>query len=459
MQTIPILMSGVAQSMRAGESMAVVQLRASAGTETIKLPENGELKAGGGLWSCRTSTSPVAGRDNCDEVTITIRLLEGASKGACVGYACDLDNWDPCGYILVPAIVYNGNKFEVFGQGYPPLWRDKSRFRIDMPVTITDQPRLNKDGSPGCIELDTGNAAAPAIGFRSPDGRGFLLVTLQRCEFGNLGLTIEEDGKNHHLRILVSAPRMRSRVPNMMGFRQGDSPRDWKPGDTATFRLHLWRFQAPSLQTLFDHFAICRKDLNVSHPKNEIPFSEAWRLLQEKHNTLNWNEDLGFYCHNNSLFKLWRATGDEFSLDLIRDIAHGAPQYLSRADQPVGGLKPGMICERVNLSDWEGENNVGGSIFGSSAWPEIATMLTTAEIPGIYVNKDKGRVVVFDHVEASLDSNGKKLIIRNPTKFDARVKVLCETTEQASRPLGIWTLKNARTVDIPAAGGAEISLK
>jgi hypothetical protein len=154
-----------------------------------------------------------------------------------------------------------------------------------------------------------------------------------------------------------------------------------------------------------------------------------------------------------SLFKLWRATGDEFALSLIRDIAHGAPQYLSRPDRPAGTIPPGWMCERVNLSDWEGQKNVGSNLSFAAPWAEIATMLTTAEIPGVYVNTDTRRVIVFDHIEASL--NGNTLVLRNPTTLNATVKVLVENNAQARVPLGVWTLRRAVAVEVPAGATVE----
>jgi hypothetical protein len=63
---------------------------------------------------------------------------------------------------------------------------------------------------------------------------------------------------------------------------------------------------------------------------------------------------------------------------------------------------------------------------------------------------------VFDHVDvvalAPEPANGAmRLQITNPTKFDARVKVLVETSRDArERPLGQNALSGAPTVDVPA---------
>ncbi|MBI9064317.1 MAG: hypothetical protein JEZ14_20195, partial [Marinilabiliaceae bacterium] len=129
------------------------------------------------------------------------------------------------------------------------------------------------------------------------------------------------------------------------------------------------------------------------------------------------------------LFKLYRYTGNNLYLELIGDIAHNSMQYISRDDRPISRQHTGWVNERVNLSDWEGEGNVGG-LFHGNTWAQVSAMLTVAEIPGIYVNPEKHELYVFDHVEVSLKGNQMK--ITNPTKFDANVSIFVD--EQGIKP-------------------------
>ena len=156
-----------------------------------------------------------------------------------------------------------------------------------------------------------------------------------------------------------------------------------------------------------------------------------------------------------SLLKLFRATGNRLFLDLIQDIAHSLPQYLSRADRPVGDMPSGWMCERVNFSDWEGYQNIGGSIFGP-CWCEVSLMLTWIEIPGLYVQTDTGLVRAFDHIDAFVENHengGMRVRLHNPTLFNARIRVLAETSKTAAtRPLGCNALLHAPVLDIPAGG-------
>ncbi len=93
-----------------------------------------------------------------------------------------------------------------------------------------------------------------------------------------------------------------------------------------------------------------------------------------------------------SLYKLWKWTNDPLYLELLKDISLTIGQYLSTDEKPIYDwepkenedcsshrLPPGFINERVNMSDWEGEDKVGG-VFNGSCWPETSNLLTIAEV-------------------------------------------------------------------------------
>jgi hypothetical protein len=142
----------------------------------------------------------------------------------------------------------------------------------------------------------------------------------------------------------------------------------------------------------------------------------------------------------NSLFKLYRATGKAIYLQLMRDLAHGLPQYLSREDRPIRAkegkpLPPGWMNERVNTSDWD--ENLGG-VFCGSTWAEVSLMLTVMDIPGLYIREDLGQVVAFDHVRAEPVMQAGSfpgVRVLNPTRFACTVKVLRENAERSAQPL------------------------
>lgn len=177
-------------------------------------------------------------------------------------------------------------------------------------------------------------------------------------------------------------------------------------------------------------------------------------------NTQNTHGAPGICTHSGiALLKLYRATGNAFYLQLLADIAHALPQYMSRSDKPWPGFKDGWMSERSNLTDWlEGI----GETFVYSGWSETALMLSIAELPGVYIDLQREKVFTLDHVNARIvRSNAKQLVVQfsNPTAFDAEVKILAENALQAGVPLKHNAALNWRKINIPAGGQLVITFR
>jgi len=141
-----------------------------------------------------------------------------------------------------------------------------------------------------------------------------------------------------------------------------------------------------------------------------------------------------------ALFKLYRHTCDTRYMDLLYYTAHNSPNYFSRDDRPIfsWGANPqkldaGVMCERVNMSDWEGLRNIGG-VFNGQCWCSASMALSWADLPGVYLDKDSGKVWNIDHVEATFRDGA--LHLSNPTQYHASVKVCIEGAEDRRVPLG-----------------------
>jgi hypothetical protein len=159
------------------------------------------------------------------------------------------------------------------------------------------------------------------------------------------------------------------------------------------------------------------------------------------------------------LLKLFRATGDRFHLDLLRDIAHGLPQYLPHPLKPLGDAKSGHMCERVNMTDWEGPERIGETL-RMTTWAETSLMLTTVEIPGLYVRPDLSLVVAFDHILAEVvaDKPGELVVkVTNPTSLSAVVRVFSEYAQAVKMPLTENYLFGGCIVDLPPGGVKTLS--
>lgn len=135
----------------------------------------------------------------------------------------------------------------------------------------------------------------------------------------------------------------------------------------------------------------------------------------------------------NSMLKLYRFTGDKKYLQWLGRISHALSQFVSLPERPVNTLAgkplpPGYFNERVQTSDWEGKETIGEFLYGSN-WPETTMLLTYVEVPGIYLDLDRGILKCFDHVQAKVapDQDGKVFLnIVNPTIYDAKINLLID---------------------------------
>jgi len=79
--------------------------------------------------------------------------------------------------------------------------------------------------------------------------------------------------------------------------------------------------------------------------------------------------------------------------------------------------------------------------------------LAAAEVPGIYVQPDTRLLCVLDHVEARLltaEDGTARLEVRNPTAFDAEVRVLAESSAEALGILGQAAALRWPVLTVPA---------
>jgi hypothetical protein len=129
-----------------------------------------------------------------------------------------------------------------------------------------------------------------------------------------------------------------------------------------------------------------------------------------------------------ALLKLYKYTGNDLYRSLIQDIAHNITQYMPHPLHPIGKTPIGWVSERINMTDWEGPGTIG-YILPISTWAETSLMLTTIEIPGIYIDAHN-KVTCFDNVEARLLAQTDTTItlrVKNNTAATAVVSVLAES--------------------------------
>lgn len=160
-----------------------------------------------------------------------------------------------------------------------------------------------------------------------------------------------------------------------------------------------------------------------------------------------------------ALLKLYRATGNPFYAALLQDIARNMPQYLSHPQKPIPKMNWGWMCERVNTTDWlEGI----GEISYLTTWAETAMMLTSVEIPGLYVQPDRSFFTAFDHIDAKLIRESREtltLAVSNPTSIEATIKILAENKPDTKKNLGEKELLNYKKIRLGPGETKQLSFR
>lgn len=146
-------------------------------------------------------------------------------------------------------------------------------------------------------------------------------------------------------------------------------------------------------------------------------------------NTQNKHNGPGICTHSGAaLLRLYRATEDTRYLELLKSTAFNITQYMSISDRKIDNMPDGWINERVNTTDWEGLSRIG-EVFRGSTWAETSLLLTTIEVPGVYVDVEKNISVGFDNLEVKFlkeKRHGCIVEVYNPTKYDSEFTYLID---------------------------------
>lgn len=235
------------------------------------------LKTDSAQWLVDLTTKSGPSHDIL-EITTDVVLKEGHASSTALAVSFDFSSWNRRNYVLVPASIYNGNRYRAIGNGYDPPYTRDMYYNPKVPLTISNNPRLSAElNKASVVQLQTGNAATPAMCFFSPNAKkGFILLTTQQTRLGNSGLTIAENAKQDSCSFSVSAPAVRKLAAGFGDFHDsGDKAGDWKAGDRVVIKMKLYVFEAQSIPDLLRKFMQVRKDLTgANQPRNQLPMSK-----------------------------------------------------------------------------------------------------------------------------------------------------------------------------------------
>jgi hypothetical protein len=255
---------------------------------------------GGADWEISFTCQQVTDHPDALDGSVTFRVVNGAASEVAVALEWPIAAWSCDNFVLLPAAAYNGNRFPCRSYHYPPMVHEPQDIGPNAPALVTDVPRLSvENGTPSRLQVLTGDVTTPCIGFYAPHRKqACLLLTKQRSQFGNNGLTMEESLDRSQALLRIEAPGVRRDTLYTMATTatpSWDRGAEWETGMQVTLVFRLFVFAAHSVQDLYDRFATARKDLaGALTQKHEFPFSAAWQLVEEKYNRDNWS-DAGYY--------------------------------------------------------------------------------------------------------------------------------------------------------------------
>ena len=221
------------------------------------------------------------------QLDYNFQLEDGAVSNIGIAIDFKINQWDETNMLFVPAALYNGNRFKSISVSYPPYITNEQDKHINMPITVSNIPRLNPSGISE-VELLTSNCTTPMLGFYNPKlKRGFILLTDPETNVGESGFYIQENLEKREILLRVMAPGVRKQRYVMCGFvPSNDKGIDMKKGDNVQIRLKLWDFPAKDLETFYDKCFSIRKSLSGDNIYiNRNSFSHTARTILAHHDT------------------------------------------------------------------------------------------------------------------------------------------------------------------------------
>jgi hypothetical protein len=296
---------------RAGVSLAARFTRYAAAKATdlndVPIPPTGAARhvLGEATWSCSARVTPAKdargkARPDAVDVVATFKLERGAATEAGVGLVLSFDAWWPGNYVLLPGACYAGNRFESRRLPYPPLLAEAADIGPNVPMIVSDIPRLNVHAGPSRLEVLAADLATPAVGVHvAARGLGVLALVDPATRVGLSGLAVEETDDRARARIVLGAPGVCEEAAwSPAGARRSSKDRGatFRQGETLTLRTRVFIWPSADAQGLFDKLAQVRKDLTgpTARP-HEVPFSAAFKVHEARMNK-RWIDEPGYFA-------------------------------------------------------------------------------------------------------------------------------------------------------------------
>ncbi|QQD11662.1 hypothetical protein [Sphingobacterium sp. UDSM-2020] len=226
-----------------------------------------------------------------------------------VAVAFDEYDWNSDNFVMIPAVVYNGNRQRIVNREYATGLDKSDYFRKDLALTSNPIPQLSPEfGAKSRIEVNVSNTATPLIAYLNRNiGKGTFLFTDQginwKGEVKDHALIIEESLDRRVASFIISAPGVREKKPEFIGFSESpDRGIAVTAGEEITIRVTKINYLSQDVATLYKRFMRERKaHVTAEKPRNLMPMSEVLvnmaKNIDERYYV---GKDEAFYCPENA---------------------------------------------------------------------------------------------------------------------------------------------------------------
>lgn len=246
------------------------------------------------------------------EGEVTYRFVFKAKRAmtdAGVAVAFDSYDWSSDNFVMIPAVVYNGNRQRIVNRQYATGLDKSDYFRKDLALTSNPIPQLSPEfGAKSRLEVNVSNTSTPMISYWDRKSqKGTFLFTDQGIDWkGNIidhAFIVEEEPDRQVASFVISAPGVRERKPEFIGFSKSpDRGLTVAAGDEITIRVTKVDFQSKDVPGLYTRFFKERKKHVIeAKPRNLVPMSQVLNYMTKNIDERYYvGEGVAFYCPENA---------------------------------------------------------------------------------------------------------------------------------------------------------------
>ena len=300
--------------------------------EGAKLVRSSAIGADSDNWDVKQE---VLKKKGTNEVTYRFSFkAKKAMKDVGVAVAFDAYDWSSDNFVMIPAVVYNGNRQRIVNREYATGLDKTDYYRKDLALTSNPIPQLSPEfGANSRLEVNISNTSTPLMAYLDrKQQKGVFLFTDQgitwKNELKDHALIIEESRDRSLASFAISAPGVRSRKPEFIGFSESpDRGISVARGDELQIRVTRIEFQADDVSQLYARFMQERKShVMETTPRNLMPMSEVFKRMAKNIDERYYAKDgVGFYCPENADWMSYGWVGgliNTYPMLALADTAH-----------------------------------------------------------------------------------------------------------------------------------------